>query len=145
MSKSIPQLPNAIAQSNLLLGGAPTIEHLEHAIEEGYQAFIDLRTHGESGVDIAREKLLHPELFYLHIPVAGASGLTRENVDALDKALEENDGPFVIFCASGNRVGALLALRAHWKQGIDVENAMQVGRSAGMTKLEPVVAQMLGV
>ncbi len=143
MTTSIPQIPNAIAQPNFLLGGAPTVEHLEHALAEGYKAFIDLRSHGEPGVDLSRETLTHPEIFYLHIPVAGAAGLIKENVDAFDTALSEHSGPFVVFCGSGNRVGALIALRAHWLQGKSAHEALEIGRSSGLTTLEPVVAKLL--
>lgn len=145
MSTAKPQIPNAIAHENFVLGGAPTTDHLQEAIDEGFKAFIDLRTHGESGVDLARDALAHPDVFYLHLPIAGANGLTKENVKAFDDAIEQNDGPFLIFCGSGNRVGALMTLRAHWHQGVSPEEAVKLGRSTGLTQLEPIVRQIMGL
>ena len=45
-------------------------------------------------------------------------------------------------CASGNRVGALMALRAS-QNGASAEEAMAAGKAAGLTRLEPVVAKRL--
>ena len=46
---------------------------------------------------------------------------------------------------SGNRVGALFALRAHWLQGLPAVEALAVGRRYGLTKLEPLVMQILAL
>jgi hypothetical protein len=48
----------------------------------------------------------------------------------------------LLHCGSGNRVGALLALRES-QDGADDESALEYGRSAGLTKLEPVVIKRL--
>ncbi len=145
MSESIPQMRNAIVIGELLVGGTPSPDHLEEAHSQGYSVFIDLRSVGESGVTESREALARLQAYYLHIPVAGSAGLTRENAIALDRALVEATGPTVVFCASGNRVGALLALRAHWLQGASPEQALQIGREAGLTSLEAMVAGHLGL
>jgi uncharacterized protein (TIGR01244 family) len=142
-STAFPRIPNAISTGDLLVGGAPTQEHLQQAIAQGFTAFIDLRAHGEAGVDEARDALVRANTHYQHIPVAGAAGLTRENAQALDAALAKTKGPTVVFCASGNRVGALLALRAHWLHGASPEQALRIGREAGLTRMADVVAQML--
>ncbi|MNN82154.1 hypothetical protein D3C81_1990580 [compost metagenome] len=50
----------------------------------------------------------------------------------------------LLHCASGNRVGALLALLAH-ERGLDEEAAIAEGRAAGLGSLEPTVrAQIRG-
>ena len=143
MSTAFPRIPNAISIGDLLVGGAPTQEHLQQAIAQGYTAFIDLRADGETGVDEARDALAQTNTQYQHIPVAGAAGLTRANAQALDAALAKANGPTVVFCASGNRVGALLALRAHWLHGASPEQALKIGREAGLTRMEAVVARQL--
>jgi len=140
---AFPGIPNAISIGDLLVGGAPTKEHLHQAIAQGYTAFIDLRANGETGVDEARDALAQTDAQYQHIPVAGAAGLTRENAQALDAALAKTNGPTVVFCASGNRVGALLALRAHWFRGASPEQALRIGREAGLTRMASVVARQL--
>ena len=49
-------------------------------------------------------------------------------------------GPVLLHWGSGNRVGAILALR-HSLSGADDEEAFSYGRSAGLTGLEPVVRE----
>ena len=38
-----------------------------------------------------------------------------------------------------------IALRAAWVQGLPAAEALQVGRRYGLTKMEPLVAQLLGL
>ena len=51
--------------------------------------------------------------------------------------------PVIIHCASGNRVGALLALRANLIQGKSASEALAFGKAAGLTTLEDAVKQRL--
>jgi protein tyrosine phosphatase (PTP) superfamily phosphohydrolase (DUF442 family) len=70
--------------------------------------------------------------------------LTRENVEALDRLLDESaDDGTVLYCASSNRVGALLALRAYWLDGAEADQALELGRQAGMTSLEARVGELM--
>jgi hypothetical protein len=81
---------------------------------------------------------------FARIPVSGATGLTRENVETLDMLLDESsDDGTVLYCASSNRVGALLALRAYWLDGAEPDQALELGRRAGMTSLETRVAELM--
>ncbi len=79
---------------------------------------------------------------YHNIPIAGPQDLSDSAVDRLLEILDEAPGKTLIHCASSNRVGALLALAAQ-KKGASVDEALKVGRSGGLTKLEPIVAQLL--
>ena len=81
---------------------------------------------------------------YRQIPVDGAGGLGIEKARALQEILQQADGAVLVHCASGNRVGALLALAAA-DRGLPVENALQQGREAGMTSTETRVRELLGV
>jgi hypothetical protein len=51
----------------------------------------------------------------------------------------------MVHCASGNRVGALLALRANRLEGASPEDALELGLDAGLTRLEPAVREALGL
>jgi protein tyrosine phosphatase (PTP) superfamily phosphohydrolase (DUF442 family) len=79
---------------------------------------------------------------YISLPISGASDITYENADALDRILAEIDGQVLVHCASSNRVGALLALRARLK-GADPEEALALGLDAGLTSLQPAVEDVL--
>jgi len=82
-------------------------------------------------------------LSFVRIPVASASDLNRDNAGILDAALTGGTGKAVVYCKSGNRVGALLALKAFWIDGVGAEEAMAFGRQAGVTGLEPAVEKIM--
>ncbi len=52
------------------------------------------------------------------------------------------EGPVLLHCRTGNRVGALLALRASM-QGASDEEALEIGRKAGLGSLETAVVEQL--
>lgn len=109
--------------------------------ENGYVAVIDIRTEGEDrGLD---EPAIVTELGmeYVLFPV-GRSDITFETADELAALLEQHDGPVLVHCASGNRVGALLALQAFSETG-DAELALETGRAGGMTRLEDTVQELI--
>lgn len=139
-------LPNGRAPlPGVITGGEPGLEDLQALADAGYHTLISLRTDGEGSAIGAPEAEEHG-MRYASIPVAGAEGLTRENVEALDRILDDPEtGPVVLFCGSGNRVGALLALRAAWLDGASPEEALELGRAAGLTRLEPAVRAKLGL
>lgn len=76
---------------------------------------------------------------YDTLPIAGAGDLDREAVVAFDRLLQAAVGPTLVHCASGNRVGALAALRAAWLHGADEEAAVEEGRRWGLRGLEAEV------
>ena len=74
--------------------------------------------------------------------IVGSDAINFDNARALDALLAERDGPVLVHCGSGNRVGALLALRKSL-EGADDDAALEYGRSAGLGRLEPVVKERL--
>ena len=79
---------------------------------------------------------------YVSLPIAGATAVNFENATRLDEYLAGFDGPVMIHCGAGNRVGALLALRQSLK-GDDDETAIAYGKAGGLTLLEPRVREVL--
>ncbi len=127
----------------LVTGGQLTPEQLDGLVAAGYRNFISLRPEAEDGAGWEETHVSGPASF-ARVPVAGGAGLTRENVEALDRLLDEaaQEGT-VLYCASGNRVGALLALRAAWLDGASADEALALGRAAGLRGLEPAVTELL--
>ena len=82
---------------------------------------------------------------YVNIPVAGAGDLTPANVALLAAALDGHGDSqrTLLHCASSNRVGAMLALKAKQVDGKSAAEALAIGRAAGLAGLEPVVVQLL--
>lgn len=82
-------------------------------------------------------------LAYSNLPLRGAVDLTRENVVAFDALVRGAQRPVLVHCASGNRVGAMAALRAAWVQGLPAEEAVAIGRAWGLKGLEGEVRRRL--
>lgn len=112
--------------------------------DAGYVAVIDMR-----GPDEDRELNDEPAFVealgmdYIAFPIVGKDAINFEVAKELDGLLEAFDGPVLVHCASGNRVGALLALR-HSLGGASIDETLAYGKNAGMTRLEPVVRKLLG-
>lgn len=128
--------------SGALSSGQPNTEVLDRIAKAGYVAVIDLRGTGEDrGIDEERE-VIDRGLDYYALPVASREEISFENATKLDRLLASVNGPVLVHCGSGNRVGAVFALRAS-QSGASNEEALAVGRKAGLTSLEPVVVERL--
>ena len=122
--------------------GQPDSEEFELVAEAGYVAVVDLRGENEDrGLD--EEAVLEElGLDYVQLPLSSPDAISMENAAVLDQILSDYDGPVLVHCGSGNRVGALLALRQSML-GADDDDALAYGKSAGLTGLEPVVRSRL--
>ena len=112
--------------------GQPDVAALRVFAESGYVAVVDLRGPGEDrGFDhsYAVEEF---GMSYVSLPIEGRGAITFDNARKLDEILAEFDGPVLVHCRSGNRAGALLALRASL-HGDDDEAALTLGKEAGIT------------
>lgn len=146
-STPLLDLPNARTPfDNVLTGGPPTVEQLQHAKAIGFSTIIDLRGTEEKATREANEAedARRIGLRYFAIPVIGPQDVTVANATTLAAYLADRKNlPAIIHCASGNRVGALLAIKASHIDGLDIESAVQVGKSAGLSTLEAAVRQRL--
>ena len=124
--------------------GQPSAEQLQALPAHGIGVVIDLRRDGETP-DLDEASVVRAlGVDYHNLPVAGPDGLTRANVERLDALIAEANGrPVLVHCASGNRVGAMMALREAWLRGASPEEAMAVGRQWGLTGLAPTVEALL--
>jgi protein tyrosine phosphatase (PTP) superfamily phosphohydrolase (DUF442 family) len=81
-------------------------------------------------------------MHYVPFPIAREGEISFASARKLDELLQQYPGPVLVHCASGNRVGALLALRASLN-GADDEQALALGREGGLTRLEGLVRKRL--
>lgn len=130
-------------RAGLHTGGQPSLEDLARLQSQGVRTVIDLRGAQEDrGYDAAAEAR-RLGMAYIALPIAGKDDVNAANAKALGELLRAQDGDVLLHCASGNRVGALLALDAATR-GVPREEALELGRKAGLKSLEPVVAEQLG-
>lgn len=122
--------------------GQPDADALQGFANSGYSAVIDLRGQDENrGLDESRivEEL---GMSYIPLPIAGSDAISFENARLLKSLIDEQQGPVLVHCASGNRVGALLAL-IESLDGADDAAALEAGKNGGLTGLEATVRKRL--
>ena len=129
----------------ILTAGKLTREQMTGLVGAGYRTFVDLRSAKEKGAGEEAGWAGELRATYASIDVAGPEDLTEEHARLLDTLVTSADGPVVVYCASGNRAGAMLALRAWCVQGMSPEDALALGREAGLTRMEPALKERLGL
>lgn len=138
-------IPNAhIPFRGILTGGQPTPAQLEEAKSLGYKTVINLRPPQEEKEFDEAAAIKELGLRYVSIPVAGAADIRPGKAQELVAALADpSHYPVLIHCKSGNRVGALFALDAGISGNASVDEAIEIGRKAGLTQLEETVRERL--
>lgn len=127
-----------------MISGQPTPAELVEAKRAGVTHVINARDIGE--FDAWDESALVEALgmTYHQVPIGSTDDLNREAVRAFDRTLAAiGDEPALLHCASGNRIGALYALRAAWVQGRNTEEAVTIGEAHGLTGLASTVRKLL--
>jgi len=129
---------------NIYIAGQPAAESFAALAKAGVRHVINFRppeeTPGFNEAAIATQS----NLAYYNIPVSGAADLTRDKVKLLDNVLNKiGNEKVILHCSSGNRAGALMALRAAWIEGASAEQAIEAGERHGLTKLRPKVESLL--
>jgi uncharacterized protein (TIGR01244 family) len=123
--------------------GQPDATSLGVFADSGYAVVIDMRGPDENrGMDDFPGAVEATGMDYVAFPVVGKDAISFETAEKLDELLQGIDGPVLMHCGSGNRVGAVLALRESLN-GADDDAAIAFGKDAGMTRLEPKVREVL--
>ena len=115
--------------NGMLIGPQPSEGDLRQAKLEGIKTVIDLRLPSETPTPNA-ELVARSGLDYVNIPVNKAS-LSADQVDALDRAMQDKDGPFLLHCASGVRAATLLVLSQAKQNRWTAQRAFQEARAMG--------------
>ncbi len=127
----------------LWIGGQPSLDEFSMLQKLGICHVINLRPEIEMQGFDEGEHVALLGMTYRHLPIRGMDDLTPQAAELFDEQLQAAEGPVLVHCASGNRVGALFALRAFFVQVEDADTALQIGRQHGLTKLEPMVMALL--
>jgi uncharacterized protein (TIGR01244 family) len=146
VSSPLINLPNGqVPFDGVLTGGQPTFDQIKQAAETGFKTVINLRTDNELP-DPAQE-LTWVEgsgMKYFHIPISVPEGLTPQKTEVFAEALSKPENyPIIVHCKSGNRVGAMFALKAFHIDEKGIEEALSIGERAGLIKLAPTVKKIL--
>jgi len=130
--------------AGVLVGGQPTADQIRTLASLGYGTVVNLRTLEEKDqTDPALVESLGMK--YVVLPIGDPATLNEQNAVKLAEILNDADAPVVVHCASGNRVGGLFALKAFYADGKTPEEALAIGRDAGITRIEPLIREKLGL
>ncbi|SVB34819.1 uncharacterized protein METZ01_LOCUS187673 [marine metagenome] len=139
-------IQNSFDRSTYLDGitslGQPSAAGLADLARAGNVAVIDLRGPDEERGLEERAAVEELGMEYVSLPITGTTNISYENAARLRQIIGEFNQPVAIHCASGNRVGALLALGAKLN-GAEDGVALSIGRDNGLTSLESTVLQKL--
>lgn len=128
---------------DIVSGGQPSPAQLRLAAQAGYKTVLTTRAPSELGSYDEQSDVESLGMAYLAIPVASGADLSPSTVRAFADAVRDAEKPLLIHCGSGNRIGALFALKAAWIDGKSADEALAEGRRTGLTGLEPAIRQML--
>lgn len=134
----------SVPEPGLLCAGQLTEAQIDALVEAGYKSFLSLRGPDEKGVGEDGERAASHGATFVRFAIQGADGISEENARHLDSMLAELERPAVLYCGSSNRVGALLGARAYFVQGKSRQESLEFARSAGMTRLEGRLEELLG-
>ena len=123
-------------------GGQPDQQQLAQLQQVGIKQIVSLRPNSELNWD-ERRQVESLGMSFHQIPVAGLDDINLENATALQKILSSSEGPVYLHCASGNRVGALIAVIENQINQQSVEGAIEEGGRWGLTRLAPAVKNKL--
>lgn len=143
--KPLQALPNLSHHApNFVAAGRIEANDIATLRQAGIEVVIDLSDSEETPDFDEAAAVSDAGMRYSNLPIDGANGLTRENVERFDRLVTAaGDAPTLIHCGSSNRVGALIALRAATLQGQSAEDAIALGKNWGLKGLEPAVREQL--
>jgi protein tyrosine phosphatase (PTP) superfamily phosphohydrolase (DUF442 family) len=129
-----------------IAAGQPTEERLTEVVTLGARV-ITLRAQSEETFD---EQALVEGLGGTFIRYATTAAdyqnvAFREAMYDLYDAEFAKGGPVYLHCASSNRVGASWALYNAERRDVPAEEAVQMGKDAGLASLESMVREILGI
>ncbi len=140
-------LDNAcLPEPGILAGGCPSDRDLARLKQAGVNTVLDLRETREWNGDDFAGRVKQAGLRFLQLPVSGLEtvdeGKTRQFWTYWNDAQLK---PMLVHCASGNRVGAMLALAAYRHGKVNARDALKRGLAAGLKAAEPTIRKAVGL
>lgn len=100
----------------------------------GVKRAIDLKASGETDFD-DKKSFEHNGVEYIHFPITDLSQIQLLDLQKFGELISnKNDGNIFVYCMSGNRVGALMALNAGLVCGHPKKRAYEIGVKLGMSR-----------
>ena len=141
----VPAVAAAVSPTpGIISAGRLVPADIDRLVGAGVRQIIDLTPDAETPEFDEASAARAAGIAYSNLPLRGGQDLTRANVIAFDKLLRAARHPVLVHCSSGNRVGAMAALRAAWVEAVPVEEAIAIGKMWGLKGLESDVRHKIG-
>ncbi len=121
----------------LMVGGQPKKGDIPKIKDLGFETIISLNPEPSSRRLKRFDEAYTAETLgmkFIRIPIHSNKDLNDKNIALLDEALSAAGGKAFVHCSDGNRVGAMLALRAFRMQNISVDESIEFGKKALLRK-----------
>ncbi|MDE2689182.1 MAG: sulfur transferase domain-containing protein [Acidobacteriota bacterium] len=119
-------------EPGVLFGGQPSEDQLKAMAADGLSFVLDLRAEGENRGFDEQAALQSLDVPYLNVPVDAERLEQPETFERFIEAMDKADGPVLVHCASGNRVGALYYAYLVAGKGVDREEARTRAKENGL-------------
>lgn len=132
------------ALPGLLTAGQPAPSQWAELEARGVTTVINLRTADEMKIE-GRDEVAETQaegLAYDAVAVAGVAEITLAKADEVLALVDAAPGATLVHCSAGSRSASIVALIA-WRRGMSVDEAIAVGKAAGMTGTEDRVRAIL--
>lgn len=140
---AVPQASTEL--DGVLAAGQLSPAQMDALHAAGYRSFISLRVADERGAGWEEEHAETNGIRFVRMPIAGKADIDEPHARELANLMDDEEKPMVVYCGSSNRVGALFGLMAYHVDGQSAEDAYEFGKASGVTSLDPVFRDQLGL
>ena len=126
---------NLFQDNQFFFSGQPDADAFRRLVEEaGVQTVVSFRRPQElAQLDFDEPALLDAlGVRFINIPVMPDT-FSKTDVDRLAAVLDKTEGPILLHCSSSNRVGGVWTTYLVQHRGLALEEALQLGRAAGLS------------
>ena len=136
-------LRNGLMYEGYIIGGLPTKEIIDAALDKEIESAISLMTKDEPGISEIGPYAASKGFRYIRFTIAGPEDLNESMAWQFASTLPLLDKPGIVHSADGNRVAAIFALKAYFVDDIPAPEALAIGQAIGLGDLEDHVRSVL--
>tara|TARA_R110000868_G_scaffold403785_1_gene681367 strand:- start:228 stop:842 length:615 start_codon:yes stop_codon:yes gene_type:complete len=129
-------IPGARLHDGYVLGGLPSKEQFDEAYAAGFESAMSLMANDEDGIREIAPYASSLGVRYIRFTVRGTEDLNESMAWQFASTLGMLGRPAIIHSANGERAGAMFALMAFFVDEASADEALAIGRLAGMGSLE---------
>ncbi len=137
------EIPNGRLYDGYIVGGLPTKEAIDKAIDKEIDSAMSLMDRDEKGISVIGPYAASKGFRYIRFTIKGKEDLNESMAWQFASTLPLLDKPSIIHSAHGNRVGAIFALMAFFVEDKPAEEAFAIGQAIGLGEFESHVRGLL--